>query len=635
MVARERIPTATSTETFSNVGEGRPLLAHSVGSSAGSSSCSRRVRIKHWQSLNAPQSYETIYNTRKGSFRFLLFNYAPTTVVLFGGLTVLMGVLVLIHTQHLVATADLQRGPVDTTNRVVQTMNAHLRAGARNCSEQWIEQRIDHFSWLAAETTHSADPNGVPSGLPATYKQRYLLNTQFWDAKDMKAPIFFYTGNEGDVTLYANNTGLIWENAPTFKALVVFAEHRYYGKSFPFGDRYRDNMAYLTHDQALADYTKLIYHLQKNYDAFNHPVIAFGGSYGGMLSAWFRMKYPHIVAGAIAASAPIYGFDAFPNFKGQHYWQVVTRDASPVAGSAKNCVSNVRKSWPQLFKLAKTESGRATLSSLFKLCEPLTREDQSEDLAMAVLFAFDTLAMGNFPYPSSYLTGGVIDLPAWPIREACSHLSGDFPTTSLGQESVNTRLLEALRDAAFVFHNASKELTCFKIPTLWDYDGIWDYQYCTEMLPQETYFSTNGETDMFWLRNTTFDKTVEHCQRAWHTTPDPDAIRISYGDEMLRSASNIVFSNGLLDPWSSAGVLHAPKDAKVTIVKIEEGAHHLDLFFSHPMDPPRSAGGSPTSAKDTSPTQSSPAADRGSCSCAECPRSRPSASGNTSGAYDN
>lgn len=37
-------------------------------------------------------------------------------------------------------------------------------------------------------------------------------------------PIFFYAGNEADVTAYVNATGLMWENAEAFGALVVFAE---------------------------------------------------------------------------------------------------------------------------------------------------------------------------------------------------------------------------------------------------------------------------------------------------------------------------------------------------------------------------------------------------------------------------
>lgn len=98
--------------------------------------------------------------------------------------------------------------------------------------------------------------------------------------------------------------GFMWEAAREFGALVVFAEHRYYGESLPYGSRSHEDrpLGYLTSQQALADFVDLVAHLRNAGGTARrgksaNPVIAFGGSYGGMLAAWFRIKYPAVVEG--------------------------------------------------------------------------------------------------------------------------------------------------------------------------------------------------------------------------------------------------------------------------------------------------------------------------------------------------
>ena len=48
--------------------------------------------------------------------------------------------------------------------------------------------QVDHFSFTNEDT----------------YLMRYLVNDQFWDLDG--GPILFYTGNEGDITMFADNT---------------------------------------------------------------------------------------------------------------------------------------------------------------------------------------------------------------------------------------------------------------------------------------------------------------------------------------------------------------------------------------------------------------------------------------------
>ena len=55
--------------------------------------------------------------------------------------------------------------------------------------------------------------------------------------------------------------GFTWDLAATYHSLLIFIEHRYYGKSLPFGPlSYQDpsHLNYLSSGQALADYATVI-----------------------------------------------------------------------------------------------------------------------------------------------------------------------------------------------------------------------------------------------------------------------------------------------------------------------------------------------------------------------------------------
>lgn len=131
-----------------------------------------------------------------------------------------------------------------------------------------------------------------------------------------------------------------------------------------------------------------------------------------------------------------------------------------------------------------------------------------------------------------------------------------------------------------------RRLQCYSLPRSDPFfDGVqWDYQWCTQLLPEELYFPTRGDVDMFFPRDFMSSAFLEqHCRRKYNVSPRRDWIPASYGGESY-PGTNVVFSNGLLDPWSSAGVLNATHPS-VLIAVIPEGAHHLDLFFSNDLDP--------------------------------------------------
>ena len=75
-----------------------------------------------------------------------------------------------------------------------------------------------------------------------------------------------------------------------------------------------------------------------------------------------------------------------------------------------------------------------------------------------------------------------------------------------------------------VFYNASKQLKCIDLPDDNSFDGIWDVQVCSEVLPQESYFPLSGKTDLFFNYSVSFDQLRRHCQQKYNLTPRLDYI---------------------------------------------------------------------------------------------------------------
>jgi lysosomal Pro-X carboxypeptidase len=94
---------------------------------------------------------------------------------------------------------------------------------------------------------------------------------------------------------------------------------------------------------------------------------------------------------------------------------------------------------------------------------------------------------------------------------------------------------------------------------------------------------TTGVSDMFWPAPWNETQQLESCFQQFSLKPRVSWITTNYGIQNLKSFSNIVFSNGVYDPWSGGGVMQNISDSVISVV-IEAGAHHLDLMWSNPLD---------------------------------------------------
>uniref|UniRef100_A0A8C3CQM3 Dipeptidyl peptidase 7 n=1 Tax=Cairina moschata TaxID=8855 RepID=A0A8C3CQM3_CAIMO len=390
--------------------------------------------------------------------------------------------------------------------------------------ERFFQQVRDHFSFETCS-------NG-------TFPQRYLVSVKFWNKGF--GPVFLYTGNEGDIWTFAQNSDFIFELAEEQEALVIFAEHRYYGKSLPFGHEsiQLKRTGLLTVEQALADYAVLITELKQQYGAADCPVIAFGGSYGGMLSAYMRMKYPNIVAGALAASAPLLSVAGLGD--PTQFFRDVTADFQK---SGPDCVTAVRKAFHQIKNLC-LSGAYDEISSKMATCNKISNKEDVYQLFGFARNAFTMMAMMDYPYKTDFMG----HLPANPVKVS---------TRTQVRISLSEGRDIHLNDLSAGLHSMGRNQVHIT--------GSWQSS-CKCLMP--------------------FTEAMreQYCQSKWSVKPRAQWLQTNFWGGDLKSASNIIFSNGDLDPWAGGGV------SRLTLIYQAQTAAFpgdaLPTLGHNPADPP-------------------------------------------------
>ncbi|TGZ71621.1 hypothetical protein CRM22_002534 [Opisthorchis felineus] len=269
----------------------------------------------------------------------------------------------------------------------------------------------------------------------------------------------------------------------------------------------------------------------------------------------------------IAASAPIWLFPNMSNCAG--FYDTATR-AFSTSGSTV-CTKNVALVWDSIRTVAKQHSGHELLRLMFQLCDPLPDEQKLIDYLIDFL---GTLAMVNYPYEASFIG----TFPPEPVKYFCKGLSDAV------DKNVDVDIVQRVATAVRSLTNYTKNQSCISLEG--DLPGLdakaWTLQTCLEMT---TPMCSNGdgmfpplEWDPVVFCQSCFDKFAVRPRLNWSA--------VEFWGKNIKTATNIVFSNGDLDPWSAFGVLTDDQAPGCNVIRIPSGAHHLDLRAKNELDPP-------------------------------------------------
>ncbi len=418
--------------------------------------------------------------------------------------------LILVLTFGVSCTKSRDEHPQPTTTESIPLPNM-------NVNEYRITQPLDHFNLSSP-----------------TFSQRYYLFLEFARLGE-QAPVLFFLCPEGFCS-----SSLVRDSASHYArelgAIIVGIELRFYGESTPYQGLYspnRDQLQYLTIDQNLEDFLNLQLHLQKQ-EGLKGPWLIFGGSYSGILAAYYRATYPAKTIGALVSGAPVLPYLIGPKL-----------DEAAAIRVDQKC----REKSNFLLSIASLIYGTMD-----------TRED-SKIRWKAMKQDFGIEHLSDLDAISFILTSPLLLVQYGFKTELCE-----------GVQHALRGLGTVVRDLGF-----SPPPIPNSTPDNWSY--IFRYQMCTEL----GLFYTSSTTEMTIAPSLTLDYVSKECEKLFGEAMVKYENLVTHRYlEKLKSSQlkNLIFVNGEDDPWSHFSI--TPDNAQsinpnFDTLLIKDGGHCADL----------------------------------------------------------
>lgn len=415
--------------------------------------------------------------------------------------------------------------------------------------EQWYNQSLDHFNMFD----------------DALWRQRYWSNMEYHEAG---GPSLIMIGGEAAANPKWMNSGVWYSIAKETKAAMFLLEHRFYGKSMPTDDMKASNMRYLSSRQGLEDLATFITAMNSKHN-LTGPWVSFGGSYPGSLSAWLRLKYPHLISGAVSSSGPL--------FAKLDYFEYLGIVQDSLATTGPGCIEPIKEAIEDLEAKLNESMQWPQLSTNFKTCKGINGNNL-DDVKSFIELLVDNLA-GIVQYNGR---------TPFDINSVCDIMRNESLGTPLDRFAAVNSVSLANDGEECLDHEFSSFLSQLT-NTTFNSNGVgwrqWTWQTCTEF----GWYQTSNQSMVFG-RMLDLDFFKSWCRKAFSEVEWSDA---DFDEFMMNSnteyggftpnVKNVVFVHGSVDPWHPMGVLEDLNDNAPALF-INGTSHCADMYDDKPGD---------------------------------------------------